>query len=458
MIGGGIFSLPQNIAVSAAAGPILIGWAITGLGMICLAFVYQFLSNRKPELDNGVYAYARAGFGDYVGFNSAWGYWLSALIGDVGYLILIFSTIGKFVPAFTGGNTVLAIICASVLLWVVHFLILKGVENAAFINTIATIAKIIPIVMFIVITAIGFKFDLFMTDFWGLDGGLGSVVTQTKNMMLVTVWVFIGIEGANIFSKRARKRSDVGKATVLGFLFVLALLVAVNLLSLGIMQRAEVAGLPDASMADILAEAVGSQWGAWLISAGVIISLLGALLAWILLSGETLMVPGQDGTLPSFFGKANKNGAPANALWVTNIITQIILIGSFFSENVYLLMATLAAALILVPYFLTAAYALKLTISGETYDASSRGARRNNLIVSIVATIYGIWLLYAAGISTLLLSALIYLPGALVYIWAKREKGDRNWFKTYEWIILGVLVVGSIAAVIQIANGNIALV
>ena len=180
MIGGGIFSLPQNIAAAASAGPTIIGWIITGTGMVCLALVYQFLSARKPQLDNGIYAYARAGFGDYIGFNSAWGYWLSALIGDVGYLILLFSTIGKFFPIFEGCNTIPAIICASILLWAIHFLIIRGIQTAAMINTITTVAKIVPLLVFIVICAIGFKYDLFAIDFWGADAGLGDVLTQTK--------------------------------------------------------------------------------------------------------------------------------------------------------------------------------------------------------------------------------------------------------------------------------------
>lgn len=195
-------------------------------------------------------------------------------------------------------------------------------------------------------------------------------------MMMVTVWVFIGIEGASVYSKRANKRSDVGKATIIGFVFVLAILIAVNLLSLGIMQRSDVANLPDVSTADVLAHAVG-PWGAWFISIGVILSLLGALLSWILLCGETMQVPGSDGTMPSFFGKLNKHDAPANALWVTNILTQIILIASYFSENVYLAMATLAAALILVPYLLSAVYALMITVRGDGYHNEPKQRNRD---------------------------------------------------------------------------------
>ena len=160
--------------------------------------------------------------------------------------------------------------------------------------------------------------------------------------MLVTVWVFIGIEGASIYSKRARNRKDVGTATIVGFIFVLAVLVLVNLLSLGIMQRAEIAELPDASMGDVLAEIVG-PWGVWFVSIAVIISVLGALLAWILLCGETMQIPGTDGTMPSFFGRLNENDAPANALLVTNIVTQVVLLATMLSSNVYYVMATFSA-------------------------------------------------------------------------------------------------------------------
>src|SRR5690606_39527229 len=131
-----IFSLPQNMAASAGAGAVLIGWAITAVGMLTLAFVFQTLANRKPELDTGVYAYAKAGFGDYMGFSSAWGYWISAWIGNVSYMVLLFSTLGLFFPVFGEGNSLAAIVCASLLLWGIHFLVLNGIREAAFLNLI----------------------------------------------------------------------------------------------------------------------------------------------------------------------------------------------------------------------------------------------------------------------------------------------------------------------------------
>src|SRR3954453_16584221 len=206
LIGSGSFALPSQMAGSAAAGPLLIGWTITGVGMLMLAFVFQSLAQRKPDVDGGVYGYAREGFGAYVGFTSAWGYWISAWIGNVAYLVLLMSTLGYFVGGFEGGTTLIAIVGASVILWIVHALTLSGVKNAAFVNVVVTIAKVVPIVTFIAIAAVGFKAGLFTTDVWGSGADLGTTMDQVKNMMLVTVWVFIGIEGAAIYSQRAKSR------------------------------------------------------------------------------------------------------------------------------------------------------------------------------------------------------------------------------------------------------------
>ena len=213
MIGGGIFGLPQQMARAAAPGPLIIGWFITGVGMLMLAFVYQRLAISRSEINAGVYGYARAGFGDLVGFSSAWGYWLSAWIGNVGYLVLLMASLGVFLPGFGDGNTALAIGVASVVMWMYHVLILRGIREAAIINFIVTVGKILPLIVFIIIGLFAFKLDIFAHEFWGSGAGvgIGDVLSQVKGMMLVTVWVFIGVEGASVFSERARTRADVGR-------------------------------------------------------------------------------------------------------------------------------------------------------------------------------------------------------------------------------------------------------
>ncbi|AMS16525.1 arginine:ornithine antiporter, APA family [Pseudomonas sp. NFPP07] len=455
MIGGGIFSLPQNMAASADVGAVLIGWAITAVGMLTLAFVFQTLANRKPDLDGGVYAYAKAGFGDYMGFSSAWGYWISAWLGNVGYFVLLFSTLGYFFPLFGEGNTPAAVIGASLLLWAVHFLVLRGIKEAAFINLVTTVAKVVPLLLFVLIALFAFKLDIFTADIWGVKNpDLGSVMNQVRNMMLVTVWVFIGIEGASIFSARAEKRSDVGKATVIGFITVLLFLVLVNVLSLGIMTQPELAKLQNPSMAAVLEHVVG-HWGAVLISVGLIISLLGALLSWVLLCAEIMFAAAKDHTMPEFLRRENANHVPVNALWLTNAMVQIFLVITLFSASTYLSLIYLATSMILVPYLWSAAYAVLLAVRGETYEAAL-AERKKDLLIGSIALLYAIWLLYAGGVKYLLLSALLYAPGAILFAKAKRELG-KPIFTNVEKLIFAAVIIGALLAAYGLYDGFLTL-
>ncbi len=453
MIGGGVFSLPQNMASKAAPAAVLIGWLITAVGMLALAFVYQGLSMRKPKLDSGPYAYARAGFGDFIGFNSAWGYWLSAWLGNVSYAVLIFATLKYFVPAFGSGNTWQAIVGASVFLWLVHALILFGLREAAIVNIVTTIAKLVPILIMIVAVLIAFNGTTFNLDFWGTGvPDLGSVMTQVKNTMLVTLWVFIGIEGASVVSARAAKRSDIGRATILGFVTALGVYVCVSLLSFGVMTQAELAQLPDtASTADVLARVAG-PWGSVLIRLGLIVSVAGAFLSWTLFAAEIPFVAAGEGMMPKLFGKENAKGSPSGALWITNILVQVFLVVTYFSQSTYTALFYIASVAILVPYVFSGAYALKLAVTGEGYGKGE--SRTRDLVIGAVATVYGVWLVYAAGLAYLLMVALLYAPGMIFYWMVKRERGEAP-FKGVEGLIAVALLVAAAAAAWLMWRGTI---
>jgi arginine:ornithine antiporter/lysine permease len=277
---------------------------------------------------------------------------------------------------------------------------------------------------------------------------------QVRNMMLVTVWVFIGIEGASIFSARAEKRSDVGKATVLGFVGVLLLLVLVNVLSQGILAQAELAGLKNPSMAGVLEHVVG-PWGAQLISIGLIVSLAGALLSWTLLCAEILFASARDHTMPEFLRKENANHVPANALWLSNGLIQLFLIITLFNASTYLSLLYLATSMILVPYFWSSAYAVLLAVRGETYEKAA-GERNKDLLIALISTLYAVWLVYAAGIQYLLLSALIYAPGAILFAKAKRELGQPV-FTGLEKLIFAAVLIGAAIAAYGLYDGFLSL-
>ncbi|MFK8249859.1 basic amino acid/polyamine antiporter [Ancylobacter terrae] len=455
MVGAGIFSLPQTFGRVTGGLGALIAWAIAGAGMLMLAFVFQTLSRRKPNLDAGVYAYAKAGFGDYPGFLSALGYWTVCCLGNVSYWVLIKSTLGALFPVFGDGNTVIAVALSSVGVWIVHFLILRGVREAAVINTIVTVAKIIPILVFLALVAIAFKADVFAANFHGGPGLEGEgLAAQVRGTMLVTVFVFVGIEGASVYSRYARKREDVGLATLLGFAGVLCLLVLVTLLSYGVLPRADLAGLRNPSMAGVLASVVG-PWGAVFVSVGLIVSVLGAYLSWSLLAAEVLFSAAKMESMPRFLAHQNAAGVPDAALWLTNGLIQSFLILTLFAEQAFILALKLTSSMILLPYLLVAAYALKLALTGETY-ARGPQERRGDLVRAALATLYTAGLVYAGGLKFLLLSTLIYAPGTVLFAIAQRERG-RPVFTRLEQILLAALVAGAIAGMFGLATGRISI-
>ncbi len=432
MLDAGIFTFPATFARATGVLGAIIAWCIAGGGMLMIALVFQRLAVCRPDLDAGIFSYAKDGFGTYVGFLSAFAFWAGSCVGNVAYFILVKATLGEFFPAFGDGNTIVAVVVASVLLWSLHFFILRGITGAAMINSIATTAKILIVVIFLAFIIAYFQPDLFMANFWreGSERALGNLVglddygfkghaaavmdatgdkslfLQVRHIMLVTVYVFVGIEGASIYSRYAKDRRHVGLATILGFLGVLFLFVMVTILSYGVLDRAELAGLRQPSMAGVLQSVIG-RGGAIFVSVGLLVSILGAYLAWVLFAAEILFSAARNGAMPTFLGRENKAGVPSSALWMTNILVQCFLLLTVFSDYAYGSALELTSALCLVPYLLVTFYAFRFFRRGENYPGS-RLRRKKDFTVALIAMIYAAVMLSAGGLKYLFLSALIY--------------------------------------------------
>lgn len=150
MIGSGVDSLPQNMAETSALGPVVIAWLVSGFGMFFIAKTFVALSDLRPDLESGVYMYAREGFGPLSAFVVAWGYWLMTIFSNVAFAVMVMDTLNYFIPGdFTGGNNITSIVGASILIWGFHTLVLSGTKTAGMINTIDTFVKLIPLVIFV---------------------------------------------------------------------------------------------------------------------------------------------------------------------------------------------------------------------------------------------------------------------------------------------------------------------
>lgn len=409
MVGSGVFSLPQNMAQVANGQALIIAWLITGVGILFLAFALLYLTRQRPDLDGGIYNYARAGFGELIGFCSAWGYWLCTTVGIVGYVVIAFSGVGLFTDQpdriiFGDGNTPYALIGSSIFVWLVHWLVSQGIKEAALVNLLATVAKIIPLVIFILCGFIGFKLDIFKLNFFDFSLQV-PVWEQVKNLMLITLWVFTGIEGAVVLSSRAKKRNDIGRATVFGVLLALSFYIMVTVLAYGIQSRAEIAQMHNPSMATILEQLIGLP-GTIIITLGLIISVSSSYLSWTLFATEIPFLAAQNKAFPAVFLKTNQHDVPIASLWLTSTVVQLSLIGVCFFDKTYTQLLLISSVMILLPYFLVSAFYLKESLNNKS---------RKHVMIALVAVIYAAWLLYAAGPSLLLLSVVLYVVGLVVY-------------------------------------------
>nr|WP_305000321.1 basic amino acid/polyamine antiporter [Kitasatospora sp. SolWspMP-SS2h] len=446
MVGAGVFSLPSRFAQETGVLGALVSWLIAGTGMLMLALVFQSLAVRRPELDAGVYAYAKAGFGEYLGFFSAFGYWASACVGNVTYWVLIMSTVGALVPALGDGDTWLALLLSSAGLWGFFLLVRRGVREAATVNRIVTAAKLVPILVFVVLALACFRADVFAANVRGA-AATGSLYDQVHGTMLATVFVFLGVEGASVYSRHAARRSDVGRATVLGFLSVFAVFASVTVVSYGLLPADEIAALRQPSMAGVLAAAVGT-WGQVLVSVGLVVSVLGAYLAWTLMAAEVLFVAAGDGDMPRFLARTGARDVPVPALLLTSVLSQLMLVVTAFSDDAFDFALDLTSTLGLVPYLLAAGYGVRVARRDRAGPAA--------LLVAGLATAYTAFLVYAAGWTYLLVSSVVYAPATVLFVMARREQGRRP-FSPREAVVLAVSAAGAVLGVVALAAGWIRL-
>jgi arginine:ornithine antiporter/lysine permease len=136
-------------------------------------------------------------------------------------------------------------------------------------------------------------------------------------------------------------------------------------------------------------------------------------------------------------------------------MVQLFLIITLFSASTYLSLIYLATSMILVPYLWSAAYALLLAVRGETYENDS-GERTKDLLIGAISVIYAVWLVYAGGTKYLLLSALLYAPGVILFAKAKRELG-KPVFTNVEKLIFAAVIIGAVVAAYGLYSGFLTL-
>lgn len=453
MIGSGIFNSPKDLISSANPQGAMIAWLIGGFGALMLALVFVYLAARKPELKSGIYAYARDGFGDFMGFNSAWGYWSLGWLGNIGFIALFFKTFNDLLGD-KAISPLQAFIIGSLIIWIFFFILKAGIREGAILNFIVTTAKLIPVILIIVLGILLVKSDLFIVENWqtrlASTGEPTSPTIQIKSAMAIILWCFVGMEAASVLSGRAKSQKIVRLTIIISLLIVLGVYMLITFIAMSSIPADKLAA-SETPLALVLEQTAVGAAGGVIVKLGIMVSVLGASFSWIMLSVETLYVAAVDNVLPRIFKKVNKNGTPVTVLLITQGFTQIFLISILSPKlnETYLAAITIATTLALIPYLLSSLYAVKIAMINRKRESFL------HLIIALLGTIYSLYVIFAVGIKYLILSLLFYAIGSLLFIKAKREQKKQP--KPWEWAVIVLLLIGSLIITGLIFSGKIIL-
>lgn len=446
-IGSGIFGISSDLANAAAPGPAILGWLIVGLGVWCLIASLNHLLVRHPKQDAGIFAYAGLVFGPLGEFISGWAYWLASWLGNLAFATIAMSALGTFWPVFKGGQNLPSILLAILLTIIFTVIVSYGVETTALLNLLGTIAKLIPLLIFVVFAILAFHWPTFIHNFWGLaqsnDNPTLSIYHQVKNSLMVMMWLFMGVESASVMAHRAKRHHDAVAASFGGWLILLVVYLLVSLLPYGVMTRSQLAGAAQPAMGTILSQLVG-PWGAALISTGLIISVLVAWLSWTMLPAEAFLMMEKDQVLPRAFGRLNSHRAPTFGLWVTAIVQCLFLFSLLFTTYAYRFAYTLGTAAGLIVYFFVGLDQIKDSLQEHDYG---------QLMIGILLTIFELLSLALAGWRQVMVLSLSLLPGFLIYWQACRLHKQR--LTKGEWLAMALISILAVVSLILILNKTI---
>lgn len=415
MIGAGIFVLP---AVLAKFGSIsILGWLFSAAGALVLAKIFSNFSKILVGKSGGPYAYSKAGFGDFIGFLVAWGYWISCWVGNAGITIAIISALSFFFPVLKT-NPIYAVVLGLSLIWIFTWINSKGVKASGEIQVVTTILKLLPLILVILLGAFFFSLDNF-PDF---------NLTEESNIAIFPIVAvlalnaFLGLECASIPAGNIdNPEKTIPKATMLGtiitaFVYILGTVVLFGILPMDVLKDSPA---PFAEAGKI----IGGDYAGYFVAAGAAIAAIGALNGWILITGQIPMATAKDDLFPKIFKKENKNGAPIFGLIIGSVLSSIVMLMNFSEGLVdqFEFIVLLTTLTCLVPYLFVAAAYIIILIEKKLYANSWI----KTFVLGGLGFAYSLWAIYGSGHDTVFYGFLLLLAGIPFYVlmqWNKREK------------------------------------
>lgn len=403
MIGSGIFLLPSSLASIGSIS--LYSWIFTTIGAMLLAVIFSILS-KKISGTGGPYIYVRQVLGEFMGFQTAYSYWIAAWVGNAAIAIAFTGYLGVFFPDLLAPE--LSCITAIIVVWALTLVNISSVKKIGFAEVIVTFLKFIPLIFICIFGWFYIQPELYL-KYYNISSK--SDIHAISSAITITLWSFIGLESATIPAALVHKpHITIPLATMLGVLISAVVYIVSSAVIMG-MINPEILQYSPSPFADA-AEIILGNFGKYLIAIGAALSCLGCLHGWILIQGQIAMAAANDGLFPKIFSKCSKEGIPVHGLLLSSSLITIFLIFNAFTPiaKQFLTIILIATIASILPYIFTIIAFLKL----QSFRKNIK-YKWTFIIISVISFIYSAWALLSTNQSILYSYVILFLVGTIYY-------------------------------------------
>jgi APA family basic amino acid/polyamine antiporter len=419
IIGTGVFTMPAVMAGAGTSSLITLG--IISVGAILLGLLFGQLTKRVPHNEGGLYAYARHEFGDFAGYATAWCYWITCWAGNAAivssWVLYVEELFGINNPS---GWTNWGIALTG--LWIPAIVNLAGVKQMAWFQNVTVVLKFLPLLF---VGIVGWFF-VTNSNFGAFNASGGSLYDALNIAAGVALFSFIGVETAAIVAGRVRNpRRNVSRAALLGTGLSAVLYVAVTAAVMGLVPHDALVGDGAPFVAAYETIFNGAGWAGKFVALVAVISGIGALNGWTLVTAEMPYAAAKDGLFLHRFTQQNRRGAPSFGIVASTIVASALMGWSYSSQtglDVFTDLVYLSVVTVAIPYFIAAAAQFTFLVSRRRRVQGWAFAR--DMSVAVIGLLFSLWVTFSSGYAAVYQALLLVLVGIPLYgfLKARRER------------------------------------
>ncbi|MDA0713359.1 MAG: amino acid permease [bacterium] len=412
IIGTGIFMLPASLGAFGTLG--LMGWMVTSVGSICLALVFARLARKMPRI-GGPYAYSRAAFGDFVGFQMAWSYWIGTLASNAAISTAFVSYLSFLYPALKENNH-LSFAVAFISVWAFTILNMSSVRNSGITQVVIVVLKVVPLC----IIGIFGMFYINIENFFPVNPSNLSVFKGISSASALTLFAFLGLESATVPAENViNPEKNIPRATILGTVFSAIIYIWTTVVLMGILPAEKLAA-SNAPFADA-AHLMMGNWAATAIAICAAFAAFGTLNGWIMLQGQIPVAAARDGLFPAILGKMSKRGTPAVSLFVSSVLMSFMLYMNYELPLVdqFTAIVTFTTFAVLLPYLYSTVAELVFLKADKIKMTKWEFYR--SFSFALIGFVYTLLIVFGTGQKAVFLGIIFVFLGFPVYALIKKK-------------------------------------